>query len=133
MCSYQKSKNQLSYNTLPSSVTTYSVMARAFDSTPKKLAIPLFGLFFIGLIVFTAGFGLLLSSKEEDDVLKVESNNKKSCLLSILHDSSWWDIGCSTRTPSCCPIIRHTQLCHWCPVYYSEYHLLCFSRIFDHY
>ena len=51
-------------------------MARAFDSTPKKLAIPLFGLFFIGLIVFTAGFGLLLSSKEEDDVLKVESNIK---------------------------------------------------------
>ena len=54
-------------------------MARAFNSTPKKLAIPLFGLFFIGLIVFTAGFGLLLSSKEEDDlhvVLKVESNNK---------------------------------------------------------
>ena len=53
------------------------MMARAFDSTPKKLAIPLFGLFFIGLIVFTAGFGLLLSSKEEDDlVLKVDSNNK---------------------------------------------------------
>ena len=51
-------------------------MAWAFDSTPKKLAIPLFGLFFIGLIVFTAGFGLLLSSKEEDDLLKVESNNK---------------------------------------------------------
>ena len=50
-------------------------MARAFDSTPKKLAIPLFGIFFIGLIVFTAGFGLLLS-KEEDDLLKVESNNK---------------------------------------------------------
>ena len=51
-------------------------MARAFDSTPKKLAIPLFGLFFIGLIVFTAGFGLLLSSKEEDDLLKVDSNRK---------------------------------------------------------
>ena len=73
--SAQSSKEQkrLSYNTLAQDST---VMARAFDGTPKKLAIPLFGLFFIGLIVFTAGFGLLLSSKEEDDLLKVESNRK---------------------------------------------------------
>jgi hypothetical protein len=53
------------------------MMARAFDSTPKKLAIPLFGLFFIGLSVFTAGFGLLLKlNTEEDDVLKEDSNRK---------------------------------------------------------
>jgi hypothetical protein len=52
------------------------MMARAFDSTPKKLAVPLFGLFFMGLIVFTAGFGLLLSNKEEDSTLKKDSNRK---------------------------------------------------------
>ena len=51
-------------------------MARAFDSTPKKLAIPVFGLFFIGWIVFTAGFGLLLSNKEEDSTLKEDPNRK---------------------------------------------------------
>jgi predicted permease len=52
-------------------------MAQAFDSTPKKLAIPLFGLFFIGLSMFTAGFGLLLKSNtEEDDELKEDSNRK---------------------------------------------------------
>lgn len=54
-------------------------MARAFDSTPKKLAIPLFGLFFIGWIVFTAGFSLLLSNKAEDTTLK-EDTNRKSLL-----------------------------------------------------
>ena len=51
-------------------------MARAFDSTPKKLAILVFGLFFIGWIVFIAGFGLLLSNKDEDSTLKEDSNRK---------------------------------------------------------
>ena len=54
-------------------------MVKVFDSTPKKLAIPLFALFEIGWIVFTAGFGLLLSTKESDFTLK-EDDNRKSPL-----------------------------------------------------
>ena len=52
---------------------------QAFDSTPKKLATPIFALFEIGWIVFTAGFGLLLSNKEHDSILK-EDDNRKSPL-----------------------------------------------------
>ena len=50
-------------------------MARAFDSTPKKLATPVFALFYFGWTVFTAGFGLLLNN-EEDSTLKEDPNSK---------------------------------------------------------
>ena len=55
-------------------------MAQAFDSTPKKLAIPLFALFEIGWIVFTAGFGLLLSNIKVDDSTLKEDDDRKSPL-----------------------------------------------------
>ena len=52
---------------------SYVMMARAFDSTSKKLAIPLFALFEIGWIFFTAGFILFLKSKIGDIIL--DKNN----------------------------------------------------------
>ena len=51
-------------------------MARAFDSTAKKLAIPLFAIFEIGWIVFIAGFILLFKSKIRDIIL--DDNDIKS-------------------------------------------------------
>ena len=51
-------------------------MARAFDSTAKKLAIPLFALFEIGWIIFIAGFILLFKSRIRDIIL--DDNDIKS-------------------------------------------------------
>ena len=40
-------------------------MMKVFDSISKKLAIPVFALFAVGWIVYTAGFGLVLNETVE--------------------------------------------------------------------
>ena len=50
-------------------------MARAFDSTAKKLAIPVFALFEIGWIVFIAGFILLFKIKIRDRDIILDDND----------------------------------------------------------
>ena len=48
------------------STETYLIMAKIFDSTSKKLAIPLFALFEIGWIVITTGVILLFKNEVRD-------------------------------------------------------------------
>ena len=118
-------------------VINIKTMARVFDSTSKKLSIPLFVLFEIGWSVFTAGFVLLLLLRKKDDSMtgllfdNLGCRIRKSSVCSILHYSTWWAVSCSTGTPSCFSTIGQIHQHHWCPVYFCEHNILFFSWVCD--